>query len=217
MDRDDLEARIDSYTHRFGANSADILTFIEDVRTRIGEDLRCAANFKDTALVVTDGQVELPADFRKVYGLFRFETVGSIVKEAIEPVTISFLQSQGQQAGEPDYFAVDALAVAPETQGISLFPQNTSTVYLYYFSVPDALTLGADTNQVLSDLPMVYLFACLRLAGLWAGDGKYYQAMTEAYDDEVRRANRAFRLGRFTDDSVGQGTHSFGALPTKGV
>jgi hypothetical protein len=217
MDRDDLAARIDSYAHRQGASDAEILTFIEDARTMLGEDLRSGVNLVELVLLLTDGEVAMPADYVEIFQVFRYELVGTVQKEQLQYATPNYFSAFWQETGDAMYYTIEPGGAAPALARLRIAPTGDTSVFVQYFQHPAELTLGTSENTVLTRFPQLYLFACLRLAAIWAGDGKYMDSMARAYGNEVSRINARFRRSRAGADAVAQGAHAFAARPAKGV
>lgn len=107
----------------------------------------------------------------------------------LRPVT-EFGAHEYVDTGSPRYFSIrdGSLILDPE-------PDGTYTLYLTYIGALATLSADADTNDVMSRYPDLYIYQALTHAAVWAGDEKrsiefaaaYSAAKKLAQKDDMRR------------------------------
>lgn len=208
MDRDDLVSRIDSYMHRHGDIDTEILTFIEDARGVIGQDLRSLANWRTNSVTGASGIYTLPDDFVEMHSLFGADG------QMLEYVSPTYAASWREETGIAQYYTINHGRTSNEMR---VYPLQTGSLSANYFERPEELSAGSSSNQVLTDLPFLYIAACMVPAMAWAMDGEGLSFWSNLYDEQVARANRAFKRARIGREGVQQSTQAFAAAPVKGA
>ncbi len=178
MTRTELEALIAQYMHRTDL-TGQIPEFINFATIRIGRMLQSASNEALANLVVSANPTALPADYARMRSVTQAQTGGDVT---IFPVG----------AARFNHFSQQGVGVVYHIQGkfIEFAPLGAGTYVLDYFQIPAALTSGASTNQVLEDLPFLYLYASLVEANIFVQDPEQSNAMLAIFTAEVEDENR---------------------------
>ena len=178
MTRAELETQIAAYMHRTDL-TGDIPGFIDFATVRIGRMLQSASNEAVANLVVTTNPTPLPLDYARMRSVTQAQTGGD---RTIFPVG----------SARFNHFGSSGVSAVYHIQGklIEFAPLGAGTYVLDYFQIPAALTSGASTNQVLEDLPFLYLYASLVEANIFVQDPEQSNAMLAIFTAEVEDENR---------------------------
>jgi hypothetical protein len=169
---------------------SDVPSYVYTLTTAaINRDLRLIDMESTTTLTTATHPVDLSAlspAFHSVISLYA-EVGGS--PRILRPVT-EFGSHNFISTGAPQYYTLrdGALWLDP-------VPDGTYTLYMTYNSALAALSAGADTNDVMSRYPDLYIYSALTHAAIWASDsereasygGAYVAAKKMAEKDDLRR------------------------------
>jgi len=84
------------------------------------------------------------------------------------------------------------------------------TVEMSYIKELSCITATNTTNDVLTSFPNIYLSGCMHYASVWAHNFSQAQYWRDAFDNEIARANRKARNGRF---GPAPAVHQLGSRP----
>lgn len=153
---------------------SDVPSYVYDITTSgLNRDLRLLEMQCVTTLFTSGDEADLPNDFLEAESVY-INSGGS--RTPLIPVTEDSQSVHHDGSGRPYYYAVhkDTLTLMPA-------PDADYEVELRYYARLDGLSDDADTNDVLTLYPGLYLYAALTHAAVWAQD-----------DDAAQRYNAAF-------------------------
>lgn len=187
MTRGELEQMIADYLHRTDL-TAEIPGFIELATARIGRDLRSTWNTQYTVITVSSDPYILPLDFQTIRSLAVKADRGPV---SLRSVGTHELNKFGN-SGEPQVYNIRG-------RNLAIKPYQARDYEIEYFARPPALVSAASENDVLTQLPYLYLYASLYEAWVYLQDEQLAQAMLSIYTSETDIVNREDAKARTGD------------------
>lgn len=180
----DLKTAIASWSHRSDLTS-NLDDFIALAEERMAGDLR-VRELEDSATGTLSGvTLALPADFAQLRRL-TINTTTPYTPEMIAPDGIIL---KHDSTGLPGYYALVGSNIE-----FNRIPDSAYSYTLDYWKKVPALTSVATTNDVLTNYPSVYLFACLIESAWFTKNDADMQRYMAKYRDAVALANGRSRL-----------------------
>lgn len=177
MDFATLKANVQSAMGR-----SDVPDYVYTLTTAgINRDCRFLDMQSSTTITTASNPATLPSDFQSV--------VSAYINYGGDNHVLSQVTDHAAHLEAPDriprFFAIrdGAMYFAPE-------PDGTYTVYLEYIAQLAALAEDADTNDVMSRYPGLYVYQALTHAAIWRGDAQAEQSYGRAYAAELQLAQR---------------------------
>lgn len=184
----DLKTQVQSYFN----DRSDIPDVVYDLATA---ELNARLNLRimeteTTLSLADDGESEdLPSDFLRVVHAY-IDTGGTRYP----------LDAADEFSRNADYCPSGIPTTYSVIDGKMLFnpiPDGAYTVTLRYIAKLDDFSADADTNDVLTTHPALFLYASLKHCAFWAQDQEALQFYGVALESELKRVQRADDLARF--------------------
>ena len=147
----------------------------ELVTADINQELRLRGMEKDATLTDTTA---LPDDFLGMVSAY----LDTDPRCALQPMT----QQQAQRnytTGTPTHYAI-------ENGNLVLVPSGTGTVKIRYYAKLADLAIGADTNDILTNFPSVYVYGVLTHHALLIRNAEGAQSWGFAYQEAKAQARK---------------------------
>lgn len=178
MNKGELEAKIASYLHRNDL-AMDIPGFIELATARIGRDLRSNWNFTVINPTISSVPYVLPDDFRAVRSITTQQDGGP--HQLVAMPAHYFNKARG--SGVPMWYRIRG-------RQLEIVPFQARDYEIAYWNTPATLSLGTDTNDVLTQYPYLYTYASLFEAAIFLQDPAMELKFREIYLAETADVNR---------------------------
>jgi hypothetical protein len=182
-----LKSSIESWSHRSDLTSV-LDDFIALAEQRLDTDLQVRELEATATGNLSGATLALPADFSK----FRRFTINTTTKYSPENIGADGLRSRYSSSnGLPKYFAIVGTNIEFDRT-----PDSTYSYTLDYWKEVPALTAIAPTNDILTEYPGVYLFACLMEAAAYTKSDSDMQRYEVKYQQYLGLANsRSYQIG----------------------
>ena len=182
-----LKSSIESWSHRSDLTSV-LDDFIALAEQRLDTDLQVRELEASATGNLSGATLALPADFSK----FRRLTINTTTKYSPEYIGAEGLRSRYSSSnGMPKYFAIVGTNIEFDRT-----PDSTYSYTLDYWKEVPALTAVAPTNDILTEYPGVYLFACLREVAAYTKSDSDMQRYQLKYQQYLELANsRSYQTG----------------------
>ena len=182
-----LKSSIESWSHRSDLTSV-LDDFIALAEQRLDTDLQVRELEATATGNLSGATLAIPADFSK----FRRFTINTTTKYSPEYIGAEGLRSRYSSSnGLPKYFAIVGTNIE--------FDRTPDSAYSYtldYWKEITALTAVAPTNDILTEYPGVYLFACLMEAAAYTKSDSDMQRYQLKYQQYLELANsRSYQTG----------------------
>lgn len=147
----------------------------------INRDCRFLDMQTSTTVTTAANPATLPSDFGSIISAY-VEVGGD--NRILQNVTDQTARLYADDRA-PRFYAIQdgTILFAPD-------PDGTYTVYLQYVRALPALSADADTNDVMSRYPDLYLYQSLTHAAIWAKDAESEQSYGRAYAASLKLAER---------------------------
>lgn len=179
MNKGELRTMVIGYLKRSDFSSVEFDQWVNFAGVRIARALRGQDNL--VALVITPAvnPVTLPADYRAMRSVESSQNNSTFRLRAMDAAFNTLPLSGG------------GFAVAYRIRGfeMELRPFAAMPLTLQYWQAPGALVTDNETNAVLTAQPMLYLYAVLMEAAVWAQDANAAQAYAGVFGTEVEELN----------------------------
>ena len=182
-----LKSSIESWSHRSDLTSV-LDDFIALAEQRLDTDLQVRELEATATGNLSGATLALPADFSK----FRRFTINTTTKYSPENIGADGLRSRYSSSnGLPKYFAIIGTNIEFDRT-----PDSTYSYTLDYWKEVPALTAIAPTNDILTEYPGVYLFACLMEAAAYTKSDSDMERYEVKYQQYLGLANsRSYQIG----------------------
>lgn len=182
-----LKSSIETWSHRADLTSV-LDDFIALAEQRLDTDLQVRELEATATGNLSGATLALPADFSK----FRRFTINTTTKYSPENIGADGLRSRYSSSnGLPKYFAIVGTNIEFDRT-----PDSTYSYTLDYWKEVPALTAIAPTNDILTEYPGVYLFACLMEAAAYTKSDSDMQRYQLKYQQYLELANsRSYQTG----------------------
>ncbi len=184
MNYGELKTLIEGYLHRTD-QTANLATFITLAQARVNRDLRVPEMESRATLTLASGDrfVTLPSDYRKMLNV---QVAISGGRQLVLPMSLAQMDVEHSilGSGTPRNYSVlgDQLELQP-APGESL---EIEIVYQYRLA---AFSADADTNDILTDSPNIYVYAAMMEASPFVQADERMPMWHEMYKEERDRLN----------------------------
>ena len=188
-----LDGTLKRYAQR-GDLSQVTPNIIEMTRFRFGQQLRAQSNEVRAVLspVTDEPYYDLPANFVEMRAAFTLDTNGFRTAQ-LPPLSTAVLGrypvSGSNAAGYT--FTDGGNVIVGGTHQLQLVPNTGEDIEIVYWSIPDRIDGGTDTNATLLQWPFLYLYACMIEVHTYGLDFEARDSMKEIYDAELMTANQS--------------------------
>ena len=189
MTRTDLEALIASYLHRNDLGGV-IPGFIELATARLARDLRSTYNEVYETVAVNADPMPLPDNWQA------FRAVAQVTNGGT-PWPLRYIGSH--EIGKYSTTGGGAQVYSIVARNLQIRPYQAGDYQYNYYEAPATLTLGSDTNPVLTNLPYLYLYASLVEAFIYIQDESLAANMISVYNGELSAVNLEAKKSRTGD------------------
>lgn len=189
MDYSTLQSRVQSAVGR-----TDVPSYVYELATAdINRAVRLFEMEASATLSATAETVTLPTGFLQVKNIY----VDRSPRVALRPATDQALNVRHDSSGVPTYYAIEngQLRLMP-------VPDGTYSIELTYYAKVGDLSADADTNDVMSEYPGLYLYAALRHAAVWAQDAELASTYNMAFETEVNACKKSEKLSKYVGPMV---------------
>ena len=180
MDFQTLKASVESALGR-----TDVPDYVYTLMTSdINRDIRILEMESTSTLSISTEATALPTDFLQVVSMY----VDATPRSPMVPLTRQAQASRHDESGRPYYYAV--------TDGFLQsmpVPDATYSVVMRYLASVAAFAAPADTNDVITLHPGLFLYSALHHAAVWKQDAELAVGYGSAYQnlvDMVEKANK---------------------------
>ena len=175
LDRSDLTSRIPE--------------FISIAESHIAQDVRIRDMVKRVTSSTSSQYTDLPTDLLEIDNI-QINSTDKLVLDYLTPEQIDE-RKMGSSTGTPKVYTIIGtqfqLAPAPDT---------TYTVEIAYYAKYAAFSADADTNNLLSNHPEIYLYGALMAAEPFLGIDQRVQTWAAMYQKAVNGVNEADQRGQ---------------------
>ncbi len=178
MDFQTLKASVEGALGR-----TDIPDYIYTLMTAdINRDVRILEMEETTTLSVSSESTALPSTFLQVVSMY----VDADPRSIMTPITHQVLSVKHDTSSRPYYYAITDgfLQVMP-------VPDSTYDVVLRYLASVTAFSANADTNDIITLHPGLFLYSALHHAAIWKQDTELAVAYGTAYATQLDLVNKA--------------------------
>jgi len=183
MDFQTLKASVESALGR-----TDVPDYVYTLMTAdINRDIRILEMESTETLSVSTEATALPTDFLQVVSMY----VDTTPRSPMVPLTRQVQAARHDNSGQPYYYAItDGFLQAMPV------PDGTYSVVMRYLASVAAFSDDADTNDVITLHPGLFLYSALYHAAVWKQDAELLAGYSQAYTglrDMVRKADKQKR------------------------
>lgn len=157
------------------------------VTADINKYLRVEEMISSTTLTEA-ASITLPADFLAVSSVY----IDTDPRRALSPTSKQAMNSRHSN-GSPSVYAIDG-----GTMYLSPEPTTSETVALDYYARVAALSADADTNDVLTNYPDVYVYGTLTHHAALIRDPEAAAIWRTGYDAAIASANKNARSAKYS-------------------
>ena len=178
MDFQTLKTSVESALGR-----TDVPDYVYTLMTAdINRDIRILEMESTSTLSVSTESTALPADFLQVVSMY----VDATPRSPMVPLTRQAQATRHDNSGKPYYYASTKgfLQVMP-------VPDATYSVVMRYLASVDAFSDNADTNDVITLHPGLFLYSALHHAAVWKQDTELALGYGAAYQTQVTLVDKA--------------------------
>ncbi len=168
MDFQTLKASVESALGR-----TDVPDYVYTLMTSdINRDIRIVEMESTSTLSVSSEATALPADFLQVVSMY----VDTTPRSPMVPLTRQAQATRHDSSGQPYYYAITdgEIQVMP-------VPDGTYSVVMRYIASVAAFSGVADTNDVITLHPGLFLYSALYHAAVWKQDAELVAGYSQAY------------------------------------
>lgn len=179
----------------------DIPDYVYSLTTSgINRDLRVLEMQCTTTLYTNGGTASLPSDFLEAESVYIDDNGG---RSPLIPATELGQATRYDESGRPYYYAVhnDEITLMPE-------PDTDYEIELRYYAKLDDFSADADTNDVITAYPGLFLYGALTHAAIWQKDDESAATYNKAYTAELTRLEKADTKRRFSGPTVQRSARS---------
>lgn len=177
-----LKSDVAAYLHRTDLTTP-IADFCDKARIRIGADLRAQANYQTgTVTSFASGLSALPSNYAAM-----------VAVTASDGTPYTFLPPPEVDYNHDSEYVYSVL-------GTDLFIPNagsTTTVNIYYYTVPAALVNNSDVVDAMVEWPSLWVYAATREGAIYCHDWDLAAQMDQLYEKELEKANSQGRDARY--------------------
>lgn len=189
MTRTELEALIASYLHR--TDMAGVIPgFIELATARLARDLRSTYNEQYVTVDVNADPMPLPDDWQAFRAVAQESNRGT-------PFPLRYVGSH--EIGRYSTTGGGAQVYTIVARNLMVRPYQAGNYQYNYYNAPAALTAGGSENDVLTNLPYLYLYASLVEAYIYLQDETLAGNMIGVYNGELEAVNLEAKKSRTGD------------------
>lgn len=167
--------------------------FIALAEANIARDVRARFMEKRVTATVESQYEELPSDLIELRNI----QINSDPIQRLEYMLPEAIDAHVTGTGKPKYYTVlgTELQLAPT-------PDAEYTVEIAYYARPTAFSADADTNDLLTNYPGLYLYGALLAAEPFLHNDERLATWSALYQREVESINRTDRRARFSGSQL---------------
>lgn len=174
MDFQTLQANVQSAMGR-----TDVPSYVYTLTTAgLNRDLRILEMQAETTLAASAESVTLPDGCLEIVSMY-IDSGGS--RSPLTPVTEMSQAVGHDSSGRPAFYAFHNGEIT-----LMPVPDGSYTLVVRYYARLSDLSADADTNDVLTNYPDLYLYAALTHAAVWAQDQEAAGVYNSAYEQAKR-------------------------------